>query len=60
MTQGQSPTTLFAFEQWFSTFLMLQPFNMVPHVVVTPTHKIILLLLHNYSFATVVNCNLNI
>jgi hypothetical protein len=29
-----------ALEQWFSTFLMQQPFN-TPHVVVTPNHKII-------------------
>jgi hypothetical protein len=28
-------------EQWFSTFLMLQPFNRIPHVVVTPNHKIV-------------------
>ena len=30
-------------QQWFSTFLMLEPFNTVPHVVVTlpPSHKII-------------------
>ena len=35
-------------EQWFSTFLMLQPFNTVPHVVVTPNHTIILLLFHNW------------
>jgi hypothetical protein len=27
--------------QWFSAFLMLQPFNTVPHVVVTPNQKII-------------------
>jgi hypothetical protein len=27
-------------EQWFFTFLKLQPFNTVPHVV-TPNHKII-------------------
>jgi hypothetical protein len=27
--------------QWFSTFLMLQPFNTVPRVVVTPDYKII-------------------
>ncbi|KAL8174881.1 UNVERIFIED_CONTAM: hypothetical protein K2H54_004607 [Gekko kuhli] len=27
--------------QWFSTFLMPRPFNTVPHVVVTPNHKII-------------------
>jgi len=25
---------------WLSTFLMLQPFNKVPHVVVTSKHKI--------------------
>jgi hypothetical protein len=29
-------------EHWFSTFLMLWPFNTVPHVVVAPNHKIIL------------------
>lgn len=30
-------------EQWFSSFLMLQPFSAAPHdVVVTPNHKIIL------------------
>ena len=27
--------------QWLSTFLRLQSFNTVPHVVVTPKHKII-------------------
>jgi hypothetical protein len=49
-------------EQWFSTFLVLQLFNTVPHAVVTlPTHrKIILLLLHNCNFASVMNHNVNI
>lgn len=28
-------------DQWVSTFLMLTPFNTLPHVVVTPNHKII-------------------
>lgn len=28
-------------EQWFSTFLVLQPLNTVPHVVVTHNHKIV-------------------
>ena len=46
-------------EQWFSTFLMLRPFNTVPHVVVTSNHKIISLLLHNCNFATVMNYNVN-
>jgi hypothetical protein len=36
---------------------MLQPFNAVPHVVVTPNHNIISLLLHNCDFATFINCN---
>ncbi|ERE74215.1 SPARC-related modular calcium-binding protein 1 [Cricetulus griseus] len=31
--------------------------NTVPHVVVTPNHKIILLLLHNCNFITVTNFN---
>jgi hypothetical protein len=30
-----------ALEPWFSTFLTLQLFNTVSHVVVTPNHKII-------------------
>lgn len=40
-------------DQWFITFLMLQLFNTVLYVMVIPNHKIILLLVHNYSFATV-------
>jgi hypothetical protein len=43
--------------KWFSTFLMLRPFNTVPPVVVTPTHKITSLLLYNYNFATVTVIN---
>jgi hypothetical protein len=31
-----------------------------PHVVGTSTIKLFLLLLHNYNFATVMNCNVNI
>jgi hypothetical protein len=46
--------------QWFSTFLMPWPFNIVPCVVTTFSHKIILLLLHNCNFTTVMNCNINI
>lgn len=26
--------------QWFSTFLMLRLFNIAPHTMVTPNHKI--------------------
>ena len=37
---------------WFSTFLMLWTFNIVPHVAVTPTIKFVLLLLHNCYFVT--------
>lgn len=32
--------------QLVSTFLMLQPFNTLPHVVVTPSHQLFSLLLH--------------
>lgn len=48
--------------QWFSTFLMLWPFNIVPYAGVTPppNPKIILLLFHNYNFATGINRNVNI
>lgn len=42
-----------ALERWFSTFLILCPFNTVPHGVVTPNHKIFALLVHNYTFAIV-------
>ena len=38
---------------------MLQPFNTVPHVMVTDNPKIISLLLHNCNFATVMNHNVN-
>ena len=41
-------------------FLTLRPFSAVPHVVVTPRHKINSLLLHNCSFATIVNRNVSI
>ena len=45
-------------KHWFSSSLMLRPLNTVPHVVVIPRHKIILLLLHSCNFATLVNCNI--
>lgn len=41
-------------ERWFSTF------NKVPHAIVTPSHRTIMLLLHNFTFPTVVNHNANI
>lgn len=44
-------------EQWFSTFLRLHLFITVPHVVVTPNQKIILLLYYNCNFATAKNHN---
>jgi hypothetical protein len=46
--------------QWFSNFLMLQPFNAVSHVVVIPNHKMTSLPLHNSKFVTIINCNVNI
>lgn len=42
-------------EQWFLTFLMLRPLNTVPHVVEISSHRIILLILYNSIFATVMN-----
>lgn len=36
------------------------PFNTVPHAVVTPTVELFSLLHHNYNFATIMNCNVNI
>lgn len=48
------------FKPRLSTFLTLQPLNTVPHVVGTSNHTLISLLLHNYSYATVMNCNINI
>jgi hypothetical protein len=39
---------------------MLRPFNTVRHVVVTPNHEMISLLLHNSNFVTVMNHNVNI
>jgi hypothetical protein len=46
--------------QWFSTFLTLKPFSSLLHVVVTPNHKIILLLHHNCNFAIVTNHGVNV
>ena len=45
--------------QWFSSFLMLQPFNTVPPVAMTPTIKLFSLLLHNCNFATVMKYDVN-
>lgn len=39
---------------------MLQLLSIVSHAVVTPNHKLMSLLLHNYNFATVLNRNVNI
>ena len=50
----------YVLEKWFSTFLMLQPIKTIPHVVVTPNLKIILLLFHNCNFANDTNGNVNI
>lgn len=47
-------------EQWFSVFLVLQPFSTVPCVVVNPNRKLFLLLLPNYNLVTVMNCSVNI
>ena len=38
---GRGHLSLFLIVEWFSTFLLLKPFNTVPHVVVTPNHNII-------------------
>lgn len=47
--------------QWFSTFLMLRHFNIVPHLgMTTPHHKSILLLLHSYKFATAMSLTVSI
>ena len=56
-----APTTVScnSWERQVSDFLKLRPFNTVPHVVVTPNHKSISLLLHNCNFATLMNCNVN-
>ena len=52
-------SALQALKQWFSAF-MLQPLDPVPHAVVTPAISLVLLLLHNYTVATVTNPNVNI
>ena len=41
--------------KWIPFFLIQQLFNTLPYVSVTPNHKIIVLLLLNYNFATVMN-----
>lgn len=49
----------FCLAQRFSIFLTPWPFNTIPHTVVTPNYKIILLLFHHNSFATIMNPNVN-
>lgn len=51
---------LYIVAQWSSPFLKLLPFNTLSHVVLTPDHKMISLLLQDYSFATVMKCNVNV
>ena len=43
--RDNTAVVLWPLQRGFSTFLMLRPFNTVPHVVVTPNITIILLLL---------------
>lgn len=47
-------TEVLGLGHWLSTFLMLQPFKTVPHVVVTPTVKLYWFLLQNCKFDTVI------
>ncbi|EDL77014.1 rCG25479 [Rattus norvegicus] len=47
-------------KQSFSTFLMISPFNTIPHVVVTPRHKLFSLLLQSCNFVTLFSCDVNI
>ena len=49
----------FGLERWFSTFLILQAFNTVPHGMKS-NHKLFSLLLHNCNFATVMRHDENI
>lgn len=46
--------------QWLSAFPLLQPCNTVPKVAATPNHNIIVTTSYNYSFATVLNLNVDI
>jgi hypothetical protein len=52
--------SLVVLDQWFSVFLMMQPFNTVLHVVVTLNYNIISLLILNCNFTTIMNNNVNI
>lgn len=53
MSRALSPATSLATFESFEAVVLnlpnvtLPPFNRVPHIVVTPNHKCILLLLHN-------------
>lgn len=64
-THSHKAPTLTGYQMSFlqrqlSTFLMLRPSDTVSHVVMTPNHKIMSLLSHNYNVAPVINCNVNI
>lgn len=47
-------------DHWFPTILILWSFNTVPHVMVTPSYKFILLLLCYYYCAAAINHNVRI
>ena len=56
----QSPNVFhIPLNHWFSGFLMLQLFNTIPHVVVTPTINLLLFLHHHCNFA-IMNHKVNI
>ena len=57
---GQDHRCLSVWYSGLSTFLTLPPFNTVPHVVVAPTIKLLFLLPHDCTLATVRNSNINI
>ena len=56
----QTVQSKYELEQTFSAFLVLRPFNTVPHVMLTPSHRSTLLLFHNCNLATVINLNVDI
>lgn len=52
--------SLYVLRQWFSTFITLWLFNLVPLPVVIPNYPKLYMLLHNYNFITVMNHDVTI
>lgn len=60
ITLKSASLAIYSQDQWFSAFPELQPLNTIAHVLVTPNHRTISMLLPNRNLATVLNHNVKL